>query len=320
MRIVFCGTASFAVPALEACAAVGDVGMVLTQPDKPGDRGKRADRPVADRAQELGIPVSQPATLRSEEVFAQFQSWNPTVLVVAAYGKIIPQRFLDLPPWGGINVHGSLLPRWRGAAPVQAAILAGDEVTGVTIMKMDAGMDTGDILVQEPCPVGEKIATELMEELAGMGGRLLATVLQQYEQGIPPTPQVQDETLVTYTKKIERKDGEVDWANDTAEDIVRKVRAYTPWPGVSAEIAGRRVEIEKAHVESGVNHAGANGSVVGRMREWGVIACSGPSLLGIERVRPEGRKSMDFASFCNGVPELKSIPKLTGEVVQQEES
>ncbi len=320
MRIVFCGTASFAVPALEACAEVGEVVMVVTQPDKPGDRGRRAERPVAARALELGLPVSQPGTLRSEEMHAQFEAWNPTVLAVAAYGKIIPGSLLALPPWGGINVHGSLLPRWRGAAPVQAAILAGDEVTGVTIMRMDAGMDTGDILVQKECPVGDATTPELMERLAGMGGALLGSVLRMYEQGTPPAPRKQDEENATYTKKIERSDGEIRWDHDSAVDIVRRIRAFTPWPGVVTALAGRRVEIEMAHVATGMTHEATGGAILGRTREWGFLACAGGDVLAVERVRPEGKKSMDFAAFCNGVAELKSVPKITVPITERSQS
>ncbi len=310
MRIVFCGTASFAVPSLEACAKVGEVIMVITQPDKPGNRGERAVRPVADVAHDLGLPVAQPATLRSEDMKAQFLEWKPSVLVVAAYGKIIPEALLSIPDWGGINVHGSLLPRWRGAAPVQAAILAGDEVTGVTIMKMDAGMDTGDILVQEECPVGNASTPELMDSLSRMGGRLLAAVLQQYEAGTPPLPRKQEEAGVTYTKKIERSDGVIAWDHETAADVARKIRAYAPWPGVVAELAGRRVQLERAHVAGEMTHDVPCGTILGRTREWGFLACRDGSVLAIEQVRPEGKKTMDFASFCNGVPELKALPKI----------
>jgi len=241
MRIIFMGTPDFAVPTLEALHRAGhELVAAYTQPPRPAGRGK-ADRasPVQLCAEALGIEVHSPKSLKSEEEQAKMAALEPDALVVAAYGLILPLAVLDIPVWDSLNVHGSILPRWRGAAPVQRAILAGDEETGVTIMAMEAGLDTGDMLAVEHTPIGRKTAGELTAELARMGARMMVEVLADPGAFLA---QPQPEEGVTYANKIDKAESRLDFTR-TAIEVERQVRAFAPAPGAWFEHAGERVRV-----------------------------------------------------------------------------
>ncbi len=247
MRIVFLGTPDFAVPALRALVAAGhEVAAAYTQPPRPAGRGK-AERPsaVARSAEALGLPVRWPASMRSDEVQAELAALAPELAVVAAYGLILPQAVLDIPAHGCLNIHGSLLPRWRGAAPVQRAILAGDAWTGVGIMAMEAGLDTGPVLAERRVLVGGATAGELTERLAREGAELLVEVLAD-----PPAhpPRAQPAAGVTYAAKIDKAEARLDWCQGAAM-CERRVRAFAPTPGAWFEVGGERVRLLAADVQ-----------------------------------------------------------------------
>ena len=254
MRLVFMGTPDFAVPALNALhRARHELAAVYTQPPRPAGRGK-ARRPgaVALAAEALGLPVRSPASLRDAEVQAEIAGLEPDLIVVAAYGLLLPQAVLDIPPLGCLNIHGSLLPRWRGAAPVARAIEAGDEWTGVAIMKMEAGLDTGPVLAERRVAVGGLTAGELAARLAGEGAALLVDVLADLP-AYPPRPQPADG--VTYAEKIDKAEARLDWAAGAAA-CERRVRAFNPAPGAWFELAGERVKLLAASVEPGAGEPG----------------------------------------------------------------
>ena len=247
MRLVFMGTPDFAVPALHALHGAGhEVAAVYTQPLRPAGRGK-APRPgaVADAAEALGLPVRWPATLRGADIQAELAALRPELIVVAAYGLLLPQAVLDIPPLGCLNIHGSLLPRWRGAAPVARAILAGDEWTGVGIMAMEAGLDTGPVLAERRVAVDSHTAGELTIKLADRGAALLLDVLADL---FAHPPRAQPEDGVTYAAKIDKAEARLDWAEGAAA-CERRVRAFNPAPGAWFELAGERVKLLSAAVE-----------------------------------------------------------------------
>jgi methionyl-tRNA formyltransferase len=239
MRIVFMGSPDFAVPSLEALLYAGHaVVCVYTQPPRPAGRGKGEQKtPVHRRAEELGIEVRHPRSLRDADEQARFASLDADIAIVAAYGLILPKLVLDAPKAGCINVHASLLPRWRGAAPIQRAILAGDEMTGVTIMRMEEGLDTGPMLLARETPIGGKTAGELTEELAKLGAQALVEWLEH-----PAAPLPQPDDGVTYASKIDKSEARIDWAR-SAEEIERQVRAFAPSPGAWFEASGERVKL-----------------------------------------------------------------------------
>ncbi|WP_375403973.1 methionyl-tRNA formyltransferase [uncultured Sphingomonas sp.] len=249
MRIVFMGTPDFAVPVLDATVAAGhEVVACYTQPPRPGGRRGRAlvPSPVQLRAEALGIAVRSPVSLRRAEAQAEFVALGAEIGVVAAYGLILPQAVLDGCTLGCLNVHASLLPRWRGAAPIQRAILAGDEETGVAIMQMEAGLDTGPVRLEERTPIGDKNARELTAELSAMGARLMTAVLGDLGRF---TPEPQREVGVTYAPKIEKAEARIDWGR-TAVEIERQVRAFAPTPGAWFEVEGERVKVLAAEVSA----------------------------------------------------------------------
>jgi methionyl-tRNA formyltransferase len=242
MRIVFMGTPDFAVPTLEALVAAGhQIAAAYTQPPRPGGRRGREliASPVQRRAEALGIPVRSPVSLKAADAQAEFRALQADVGVVAAYGLILPQAVLDAPRHGCLNVHGSLLPRWRGAAPVQRAILAGDAETGVGIMQMEAGLDTGPVRLEGPTPIDGKTAGELTAELSAMGARLMTQVLGDLA-AYPARPQPDDG--VTYAAKIDKAEARLDFTL-TATEVERRVRAMNPAPGAWFEVAGERVKV-----------------------------------------------------------------------------
>ena len=249
------GSPAFAVPTLEALVGAGhEIAAVYCQPPRPAQRGKKVQKTaVHARAEELGLPVRTPARLRGEAEQAAFAALGAELAVVAAYGLILPQPVLDAPERGCINVHASLLPRWRGAAPIHRAMLAGDEVTGVTIMGMEAGLDTGPMLARAELPIGRRNAGELTDELARLGAGLLVEVLADLAD-FPPEPQPEDG--VTYAAKIDKAEARIDWAKPAVE-VERQVRAFAPAPGSWFEVTGERIKLLNAEVVEGSGAAGA---------------------------------------------------------------
>jgi methionyl-tRNA formyltransferase len=293
MRIIFMGTPDFAVPTLDALHAAGhDIVAVYTQPPRPAGRGK-ADRPspVQLRAEALGIEVRSPTSLKSEAEQAAFAALEPDCAVVAAYGLILPQAILDAPVWDCLNVHASLLPRWRGAAPIQRAILAGDDEAGVTIMAMEAGLDTGDMLAVERVPVGDKDAGTLTAELAAIGARLLAAVLDE-PGDYPPEPQ--PEAGVTYAAKIDKAEARLDFTRPAIE-VARQIRAFAPTPGAWFEHAGERIRILAAEVAEGKETPGTI------LDDALSIACGSGAIRPL-KVQRAGRGVMSAAELLRGFP------------------
>jgi len=294
MRIVFMGTPDFAVPALKALVAAGhEVVCAYSQPPRPGGRrGKElTPSPVQLAAEALGIAVRHPLTLRDPQAQADFAALNADVAVVAAYGLILPQVVLDAPLHGCLNIHGSLLPRWRGAAPIQRAIMAGDQLTGIGIMQMEAGLDTGPVLAEARTAIDRKTAGELTAELAEMGAKLMVEVLANLA-GHHARPQATEG--LTYAKKIDKAETRLDFHHD-AEALERQVRAFAPAPGAWFELDGERCRVLAAEV---VNRAGAAGEV---LDDQLTIAC-GFGALRPTLVQRAGRPVMDAASLLRGKP------------------
>jgi methionyl-tRNA formyltransferase len=296
VRLVFLGTAAFAVPSLHACAERHDVVAVVTQPAKPGSRGRPAPRPVGEAAAALRLPVLTPGRIRDAEAVAEILDFEPECLVVAAYGQILPAALLEWPDHGAINVHASLLPRWRGAAPVAHAILAGDAEAGVSIMRMDEGLDTGPVYAQRGEPVHPDDTTPaLTARLADLGATLLIETLDAVARGeAVATPQ--PESGVTPAPRLRRQDGEVSWVAFTAVEIDRRVRALQPWPGVNAPLAGVSVRIMKGGVEAG---QGVPGEVV-RAEGDAVTVAARVGLYRVEQVLPPGSRAMSATAFLRG--------------------
>ena len=291
MRIVFMGTPDFAVSALLALVGGGHtIAAVYCQPPRPAGRGNTVrKRPVHVAADSLGIEVRTPVRLRTDmEAQAAFGALNADVAVVAAYGLILPQAMLDAPRLGCLNIHASLLPRWRGAGPIQAAILAGDLETGVTIMQMDAGLDTGPMLLREAVPItGATTADGLHDMLATMGGRLIVRALAE-----SPAPTPQPEDGVTYAPKLEREHGRLDWTLD-AVALDRRVRAFDPWPGTFTTLDGAVLKVLAVALVEG---SGAPGTVL----DSGFTVACGSGALRLTRVQAPGRAAMDAAAFLRG--------------------
>jgi len=298
-KIIFAGTPDFAVASLKALVEAGHTPCaVLTQPDRPAGRGKKlAASPVKRYALEQDIPVLQPPTLRDAGVVAELKALQPDIMIVAAYGLILPQTVLDIPRVGCLNVHASLLPRWRGAAPIQAAILAGDERTGVCLMAMEAGLDTGAVFACDAFDIGEhETAGELHDRLADAGGTLLARHLQAIvDVSLAATPQ-QDE-LATYATKIRSADAELDWQQSAAE-LERKVRAYNPVPGAWFMLGEERVKCWQARCAEGVQAPA--GSVLAAGPDGIDVACS-DGVLRLESLQRPGKRSVTSAEFVTQV-------------------
>jgi len=291
MRIIFMGTPDFAVPALRALHQAGhEVVCVYTQPPRAAGRGKKlSPTPVQVAAEELGLEVRVPVSLKGAEAQEAFAALEAHVAVVAAYGLILPQAVLDVPLFGCLNIHASLLPRWRGAAPIHRAIAAGDAVTGVTIMQMEAGLDTGPMLHKVETEVGRKTTGELTAELADLGAAAMVAVLADLG-AFPPEPQ--DDTQAIYAPKIDKGEARIDW-NAPAAMIERMVRALAPFPGAWFALGGERVKLLLAEVAEG---AGEPGKV---LDERLTIAC-GEAALRPLRLQPAGKPAMDLAAFLNG--------------------
>lgn len=295
IRVVFMGSPDFALPTLEALHHNFNVVGVVTQPDRPAGRGRKLQPPeVKQLAQSLALPIIQPQSLKSESVLDQLGEWHPDVIVVAAFGQILREDVLKLPYFGCVNVHASLLPRWRGAAPIQAAILH-DEITGVTIMKMDKGLDTGPILNQRSLLIDEKINAGLLSDiLAQMGADLLVETLPSYLTGdIKPIPQ--DDQKATYAPRLQKSDGELDFYKP-ADFLARQVRAYHPWPGVYQFFDGNSIKIFKAHPEKFTEAIPGKRYVVDGQPAWGTIS----GLLVLDEVQIAGKNRVSGRSFLFG--------------------
>ncbi len=289
MKIIFMGTPDFSVPVLEALHQAHEIVAVYCQPPRPAGRGK-ADRPtpVHARALALGLPVNHPVSLRSEDAAKTFASHGADVAVVVAYGLILPQAILDAPRLGCLNIHASLLPRWRGAAPIHRAIMAGDAETGVCIMQMEAGLDTGPVLLREATAIGaEETTADLHDRLSAMGARLIVQALA----ALPSPAQPQPEVGVTYATKIDKAEARVDWTRPAVE-VDRQIRGLSPFPGAWCDIAGERVKLLRSRLASG---QGAPGQVLGGL----TIAC-GDGAVEITLAQREGKKPMTAQDFLRG--------------------
>jgi methionyl-tRNA formyltransferase len=291
LRLVFLGTPEFAVPTFERVAGDHEVVAVFTQPDRPKGRGQReAMSPVKEAAMRLGIPVHQPERVRQPEVVEQIRAMAPEIMVVVGYGQIVPQAILDIPPQGIINVHASLLPKYRGAAPIQWAIARGETRTGVTTMRIDAGLDTGDMLLKWETEIGaEETALDLGARLAAAGADLLVRTLAELP-GIRPEPQ--DDSQATYAPILTKEDGRIDWQLSQRE-ILNRIRGFVPWPGCFGFLRGQRLHIWRARPTDAK-------SPVGALRAMnGMLFAGSIELL---EVQLEGKKRMAAAAFLNGFP------------------
>ncbi|QLQ03312.1 MAG: methionyl-tRNA formyltransferase [Thiobacillus sp.] len=297
MRIIFAGTPPFAAAALNALADAGhDIALVLTQPDRPAGRGmKFMPSAVKQAALARGLPVSQPPSLKSPEAQTELRAVDADVMVVAAYGLILPQAVLDLPRLGCLNIHASLLPRWRGAAPIQRAILAGDLETGITIMQMDAGLDTGAMLSKTVVPIrDDDTAASLHDVLAVAGASAIVAALANYATLVPAT---QDDAQATYAAKLSKDEAQLDW-RQPADALARAVRAYNPAPGAWTLLEGAPLKVWMAATATG---AGDPGTVLRADAEGLVVAC-GSGALALREIQPAGSKRMSTAAFLAGRP------------------
>jgi methionyl-tRNA formyltransferase len=290
MKIAFIGTSAFAVPTLQALARASyDIPLVVTQPDRPAGRGlEMREPPVKTTARELGLAVVQPARIRDADAVARVRAASPDAIVLAAYGQILPRDVLGIPRLGAINLHASLLPRHRGAAPVAWAILDGDEVTGVSIMRMEAGLDTGPVYAQRRVPVStDDTVASLEERLAAVGASLMVETLPKIEAGLRPEPQA--ESGATYARRLTAEDGRLDLSTLSAAEVDRRVRALTPDPGVWIDVAGRSVKLLQGHVQgAGARPAGME-----------VTTTNGRYI--VEVVQPPGKAPMPVDAFLRGV-------------------
>lgn len=305
LKIIFAGTPDFAASALTALIqSKHQVVAVYTQPDRPAGRGRKLRAsPVKEVALENNIPVLQPETLKNTEAQDELRHFNADVMVVAAYGLILPQVVLDIPRLGCLNIHASLLPRWRGAAPIQRAIAAGDKESGITIMQMNAGLDTGDILQLFPCPILETdTGGDLHDRLAEIGAKAIVEVLEDLESE-KLTPTVQDDALATYAHKLDKKEAQINW-QQSASKIERLIRAFNPWPVAFTLLNDKPIRIWQAQVLS-ENSELEVGTVI-RCDKKGIDVSCGEGVLRLLKLQPSGSKAMDVASFMNG--HAKQLP------------
>jgi len=301
-KIVFMGSPDFALPLLRALADTYGVVGVVTQPDRASGRGRDLKAPpVKLLAQELGMPVMQPEKLKESDAMEQLHVWKPDLIVVAAFGQILRKDVLELPRFGCVNVHASLLPRWRGAAPINAAILHGDEETGVTIMQMDVGLDTGPMLSKRSIRIKpDDTAGSVFETLSTLGADLLLETLPGYLSG-EITPQSQPEEGATYAPMLKKEDGRLDFTSDVNE-LERRVRAFNPWPGTFMDFDGTNLKVHRAHVVplpkgDGVREISAGERLI--MQNQPAVGARG-GILVLDEVQPAGKKSMSGKSFLAG--------------------
>jgi methionyl-tRNA formyltransferase len=304
LRIVFAGTPGFAVPCLRAAAERGEVVAVYTQPDRPAGRGRQpAASPVKVEALARGLPVFQPENFKSAAAREQLRALQPDLMVVVAYGLILPQSVLDIPRLGCWNVHASLLPRWRGAAPIQRAIEAGDSETGVCLMQMEKGLDTGPVLLSLATPITEDdTGGSLHDRLAALGAEVLGDGLKLARAGMRPVPQPQPAEGVTYAHKLDKAEARLDWARP-ARELANRVRAFNPWPVAEAELAGERLRIHAADALE-LAHGQAPGTVLAAGRDGIDIAC-GDGALRLRQVQRDGGRPMAAADYLNARPALR---------------
>lgn len=298
LKLVFCGTPAFAVPTLERLVDAGfSVPLVVTQPDRPKGRGMElAPSPVKQAALRLGLQVSQPDKIKNNEEFRrQLAAIAPDAIIVVGYGRIIPQWMIDLAPLGNLNLHGSLLPKYRGAAPIQWAIARGETVTGVTIMRIDAGLDTGDILLQEEIPIApEDTAVTLTPRMAAIGAELMAKTVRGLKDGtIDPRPQ--DHAKATLAPILKKEDGKIDFQL-TAREILDRIRGFQPWPGAYTRFRGKNLHVWAAQVIDGKVASAELMVESGRL----IAGCGAGSSLQLLEVQLEGKKRMPAADFVHG--------------------
>ncbi|HET9284523.1 MAG TPA: methionyl-tRNA formyltransferase [Candidatus Angelobacter sp.] len=301
MKLVFCGTPQFAVPTLERLAATGfNIQLVVTQPDRPQGRGMEVTAPpVKQSALKLGLPIVQPDKIKKNEAFqAQLTALAPDAIIVVGYGRIIPPWMLELPRYGNINVHASLLPKYRGAAPIQWAIASGETVTGVTTMLLNEGLDTGDILLQKELPIGDDdTSVTLAPKLAELGADLLVETLHGLEQKTL-VAQPQDDSHATLAPILTKEDGLVDF-NRTAQEIHNRLRGFQPWPGAYTQFRSKNLKfigVQQTDMEA-TNHPGTL-SVFGDKQLY--VSCGGSSMLRLLTLQPEGKKALSDREFING--------------------
>jgi len=312
LRLVFAGTPEFALPGLEIAAAGGELVAVYTQPDRPAGRGRGlAESPVKQRAKALGIEVVQPLTLRDAQAQEALRSLQPDLLIVVAYGLILPQAVLDIPTHGCWNLHASQLPRWRGAAPIQRAIEAGDSMTGVDLMRMEKGLDTGPVLLRRTTPISDQdTGGSLHDRLAKLGAELLAEGLTRLRAGDPPPATPQPAEGVSYAHKLDKAEARLDWTQP-ALVLARKVRAFHPWPVAECELAGERLRVHAAQPlsEAELQERGlgrpAPGTLIAGRHEGLIVAC-GEGALRLLRVQREGGRPQPVAEFLNARPALRT--------------
>ncbi|MGE8033140.1 methionyl-tRNA formyltransferase [Enterobacter mori] len=298
LRIIFAGTPDFAARHLDALLSSGHkVVGVFTQPDRPAGRGKKLmPSPVKVLGEEHGLPIFQPASLRPQENQQLVADLNADVMVVVAYGLILPKAVLDMPRLGCVNVHGSLLPRWRGAAPIQRSLWAGDAETGVTIMKMDVGLDTGDMLFKLAYPItNEDTSATLYDKLADLGPQGLIETLQQLADNTA-TPEVQDEALVTYAEKLSKEEAQLDWSLSAAQ-LERCIRAFNPWPMSWMMIDDQPVKVWKASVIDG-DTSEEPGTII-EVSKQGIQVATAKGILNLESLQPAGKKAMSAQDLLN---------------------
>jgi methionyl-tRNA formyltransferase len=307
MRVAFMGTPDFAVPSLRALVRHHEVPLVISRPDRPAGRGLDLRRsPVAAAAEAAGIPLELPERVRQPEVIERVREVRPDVLVVAAFGQILPLELLQTAPHGGLNVHASLLPRWRGASPIAAAILAGDAETGVSIMRMEAGLDTGPVLVERRTPIrpGES-SGELTERLGQLGAEALLEGLQKIESGEAVfTPQAEEG--VTVAPLVRKQQGDLDWSRSAIE-IERSVRAFDPWPGVRVPLAGEPVRVLRARALPAWATGDASGALAGDILEVdreGIVVMAGDGPVRVEMVHAPGKRAMSASEYARGRRDL----------------
>jgi methionyl-tRNA formyltransferase len=307
-KIIFMGTPDFAVPALRALHNAGhEIACVYTQPPRPAGRGKKLrPSPVQLAAEELGLEVRSPKSLKTAEEQAQLASLDADVAVVAAYGLILPQAVLDAPAKGCLNIHASILPRWRGAAPIHRAVMAGDPVTGVTIMQMEAGLDTGPMLATQRTPIERKTTGELTDELAQIGAHLMAETLRELDKHVPVA---QDDEDANYAPKIDKAEARVDWGQP-AEDIERLVRGLAPFPGAWFELEGdkgpERVKLLGADiVEQSGEHSGGHSGEPGEVLDDSLTIACAANAIRPTRLQPAGKPAMALDDFLRG----RSVPR-----------
>lgn len=298
LAVAFAGTPSFALPALDAIAASQHrLTVVYTQPDRPAGRGQAlAASPVKLRALSLGVAVEQPETLRDPAAPARLSAHSPDVMVVVAYGLLLPQVVLDVPRLGCLNIHASMLPRWRGAAPVARAIEAGDAATGVCIMRMEAGLDAGPVMMRKQVPIGPReTAGELEVRLAAEGARMIGAALDALAGG-RASFEPQDPAQATYARKLQKSEARIDW-REPAEAIERRVRALNPWPVAETKLEGLQLRIWQAHVVAAA--AGPRPGAIVAAGPQGVVVMTGRDALAIERLQLPGRRAVGAADFVN---------------------